>query len=69
MVEENDESDNDNLQPDHATNLYEWKLLSKMGATNQFSINELEILRRRDFVLNNRWKPIVVPHQLNDCAI
>ncbi|XP_059074747.1 uncharacterized protein LOC131874842 [Cryptomeria japonica] len=62
-----DVNDNNGSQNEDDTNLYEWELLSRMGATNNFAQNDLQMLGRRDYDINYLWGATVMEDQL-DCT-
>ncbi|XP_059064096.1 uncharacterized protein LOC131856356 [Cryptomeria japonica] len=62
-----DVSDNNGSQNEDDTNLYEWELLSRMGATNNFAQNDLQMLGRRDYDINYLWGATIMEDQL-DCT-
>ena len=50
-----DHSDNDDLHIHQDLELYEWELFFQMGASNNFDINDLDILGKRDIDINYSW--------------
>ncbi|XP_057827996.1 uncharacterized protein LOC131039303 [Cryptomeria japonica] len=64
-----DVSDNNGSQNEDDTNLYEWELLSRMGATNNFAQNDLQMLGCRDYDINYLWGATVMEDQLDFTAL
>lgn len=55
VIEEENYSDK-NIEKQESLQMDEWKLFSQMGLANSVKFNELEMLGRCDFDINNKWE-------------
>ena len=67
-AEPEDDTDNDDLEILEDPDLYEWELLSQMGASNNLNIDDLDMLGKRDIDINYSWNTNNVCHQLDESA-
>ena len=65
-AEPEDDTDNDDLEILEDPDLYEWELLSQMGASNNLNIDDLDMLGKRDIDINYSWNTNNIFHQLDE---
>ncbi|XP_057859850.2 uncharacterized protein LOC131068635 [Cryptomeria japonica] len=63
-----DDSDDNDWEHQEESNLYEWQFISQMGATNQSTKNELQMLGRRDYDISYSWPTNIANEQLESNA-
>ena len=65
---DNQEDDNDETTSLKNIEMQEWELLSRMGHINYDDLDDMKILGRREFDMNQNWQEHTVPQNLHDCA-
>ncbi|XP_057840713.1 uncharacterized protein LOC131050530 [Cryptomeria japonica] len=61
-IENDEDFDTNDFQNSHNEDQYEWEYLSQMGASNNITINDLQMLGKRDYDINFDWAE---PHPTN----
>ena len=59
--DDNEEENEGNQDTNDVLGAYEWELLSQMGPLCTIVLNELNMLGRSKFDINNNWDYITIP--------